>query len=213
MEESLGEFLWRHPPEGEMNLVSWHSPATDVATLVLAPEIEWWAEDRPTDAKKRLAIHFRGIRESQVRFGPRNRYGFLEAEDLEVRADDPLLWAHGPWATIFGNAPLPDPARFFVEFCDMLSRELWTGRDPSWYFRGQSFQEWRKLVGSSTTYRLLDGPVKVMEACMPLLRAQGADSRLLRSSNREAQGLHVVTLRESWVVCAESTAEILLAKG
>lgn len=91
--------------------------------------------------------------------------------NVELLTTHPML---GDMVTLFGNAPLPDPPRFFFDFHRMCSR-LGVAGDPSRYLNWQgSLGQWLEFV-YSRSYRLLTAPREVAEGCLELLDAQLAD--------------------------------------
>ncbi len=98
---------------------------------------------------------------------------------LSCGFDSPLLLNYQPTSSIFGQAPLPDPPRFFHEFYELIQGTLGIKRDPITYLNWQdSFLGWRNMV-LSRTYRMLNGPAQVVDGASELLERQVADHIVL----------------------------------
>ena len=127
--------------------------------------------------------------------------GKLQSDRTGVR-----LAAYGPQATIFGNAPLPDPPRFFFDFYRGVKALGYTS-DPTLLLNGgPDLQQWLSFV-YSRTYRLLSGPVAVVELAKELLEAQAVASMVLPDEPvaAPAESLQAVEIGKSWVVCADAS--------
>jgi hypothetical protein len=125
-------------------------------------------------------------------------------EDLEVLLDAPRLWAYGEHASIYGNAPLPGPDRFFARFADLVEHGLRMGVGTSTYL-GTDAEEWRRRVTGAAPYLLLTAPVRVVEACLPYLDEQQAEYSVVRSAGRPSAALQLVVIGESWIICRDAT--------
>ena len=145
----------------------------------------------------RLVVECVGVVESNLRVGWRQS----EVEDLTTSADDPLLWHYGPHASIYGNAPLADPGRFFLGFADLVQQRLRTGRDVAHYFDYAPFADWAHRVTQHSSFHLLTAPEPVIESCRTLLDEQQASYTVLRQSHRSGLPLQLVTIGESNVIC------------
>ncbi|MCB0325473.1 MAG: hypothetical protein KDD69_17945, partial [Bdellovibrionales bacterium] len=113
-----------------------------------------------------ISVELQGVSECEVRLPEAAR------AVLSSHRDDPLLWDYGPRSTLFGNAPLPDPPRFFHEFHELVRGQFRLERDPLRYLNWQgNFMEWRDRV-VSRTYLLLTAPAPIAEAASQLLDDQ-----------------------------------------
>jgi hypothetical protein len=186
-----------------MNLVEWRSEGVEALQCVLETS-PWWVSGDRRNAIGRLVISMSGIVTSNVLLGWRAG----EVEELVVLRDDPLLWPYGTHASIFGNAPLPDPRRFFAEFWDLAHFEL-RGRAAPAFFEFTSYREWARRVTEHNSYLLLDGPAPLIDATRRLLDAQGAHYRVLVGNERRTGNLLVVWVGESYVVCSEAVVRHL----
>lgn len=203
MSTDLESFLAAHPLDVDVQLVSWHADDEGV----LRAELEgfpWWlprGEDAPGEV--RFRIEMRGVRSSNVQLCWRP----TDIEDLGVVRDDPLLWAYGTHATIFGNSPVPDPARLFLEYWDLVHERLHARSAADLRSSFVPFTRWAARVGENRMYHLLEGPLPLMEACRPLLDAQGVQYVLITGPERRTDHLRVVWIGDWEVVCSEATIE------
>lgn len=204
MRLSLREFLASFPPRADMRLVSWQTAGEDQLSCVIE-SLPWW---KPTSEwsgpDQRFTLRFTDVQRSNVILG----YHTAEVRDLRIQEASPYLWPYGIWGSIFGNAPLPDPRRFLVEFTDLFHHELHAAGALLFPFEPVPFAAWADRVGSNASYQLMDGPLPLLEAVRPLLEAQGLDYTLLHGPERTTDHLQHVWVEESWVVCAEVTVEI-----
>lgn len=165
----------------------------------------WWRPDGERGAGDvRVRIVMRGVRASNIALGWRQS----EVEELVVLTDDPRLWVYGTHATIFGNSPLPDPKRLFLEYWDLVHVTLHAEAAADIGDKFVPFTTWAARVSGNRSYELLDGPLPLMEACRPLLDAQGVDYVVLKGPERQPDDLRVVWIGESWVVCDEATIDL-----
>jgi hypothetical protein len=197
----LSEFLTVHPPDTDLRVVAWESDGAAHVRCVLRTS-PWWMEPaRRPDEDGTLTIDCREVLQAGLHVGQRQ----AEVEDLEVLLDAPRLWAYGEHASIYGNAPLPDPDRFFARFADLVEHGLRMGVGTSTYL-GTDAEEWRRRVTGAAPYLLLTAPVQVVEACRPYLDEQPAEYSVIRSARRpSAAALQLVVVGESWIICREAT--------
>ena len=125
---------------------------------------------------------------------------------LRVSSSHPLLWDYGGYSSIFGNAPLPDPPRFFHEFYQLVRSDLGVPRDPVRYLNWKEhLGEWLEFV-YSRTYQLLSAPAPIAEAATELLEVQAAEYTILADPPSEQMAsfealLAVVLGDDSWLIC------------
>lgn len=94
-----------------------------------------------------------------------------------------MLAEGGTWQSIFGQAPLPDPYRFFLEFQRAVRDRLSMSRDPVEYLNlPTSLASWVELV-YGRSFLLLTAPLPVVEAALPLLDAQSMPHLPLPAAN------------------------------
>lgn len=99
--------------------------------------------------------------------------------ELNIVADDPLLWELGPYSQIFGQAPLPDPYRFFLEYSRLVRDELKLRRDPVHYLNWRGgLSQWLEIV-YSRVYSLMVAPSPLVESAIELLERQVATFEVL----------------------------------
>lgn len=200
----LSEFLAAHPPDTDLRVVSWESDGSSHVRCVLRAS-PWWVEPaRRADGDGTLAIDCREVLEAGLHAGGRQ----AEVEDLEVLLDAPRLWAYGEHASIYGDAPLPDPDRFFVRFADLVEHGLRTGHGTGAYL-GTDAEEWRRRVTGAMPCLLLTAPAPLVEACLPYLDEQQAEYSLVRLARRaSAAAPRLVVVGESWIICHEATVAV-----
>lgn len=131
-----------------------------------------------------------------------------------VRHDDPMLCEIGPWQSIFGQAPLPDPYRFFLEFQRHVRDALGIVRDPAEYlnFRG-SMGSWIELV-YGRSYLLLTAPAAVIPGAVAMLEAQSVPHIALgetRGTPAIAAAPAALGFRcgRSWLIAGAVTGELV----
>lgn len=202
----LAKFLLEYPADpadSGLQLHEWHSEANDFVRCVHYTS-PWWADpSERAPANGRLVIRCTGVVESEIRLGYRASY----VDDLEVLSEHPLLWQYGQHAKIFGNAPLPDADRFFLDFTELVESELHLfGRAAS--YLGARFSDWRRRVTEHAMYQLLEGPAPLMVACQSLLDRQNAVYRLLVGDEHPGPPLSLVVIGESFVICEGATVEV-----
>lgn len=202
---SLRDFLQAHPPNADFQVLSWRADGPRTLRCVLEAYPWWRGEVDGPVANERLEITFHDVHDTSV--------GLVWApgweDDLAVKDDDPLLWPHGTHATIFGNSRMPDPRRFFAEFWDLFHVELRAGGAVQFPFQYHSFRDWAQRVTSHDSYKLLDGPARVMEPACALLDAQSVRYRLLRGPERSTAHLQAVWIGRMWIVCRDAAVEHL----
>lgn len=202
---NLSQFLASHPPDAILKVVEWTSDGAERVRCVLETS-PWWVDSaRRSDMDGRLVIDCAGVLEAELRVGQRQS----EVEDLEVLSDDPLLWKHrGPSITLYGNAPLSDPAGFFAALSDVVEHRF--GMDSSAStFLGAPFADWRGRMTGAAPYLLIGGPAPLMEACMPLLDEQGADYSVVRAAGLMRDVVpQLVVVGESWIICHDAAVEV-----
>jgi hypothetical protein len=204
MRMHLSQFLAAHPPDTDLKLASWQSDGEAQVRCVLRASPWWLDPARRGGVDGLLAIECRGVVESELRIGWRQS----EVEELEVLDDHPLLWAHGEHASIYGNAPLPDPDRFFVQLADVLEQST-SGSRPVTPLLGATVVDWRRRVTTNGPFLLLTAPARVVDACLPFLDAQQAGYSVVRYARAETTGaLKLVVIGESWLVCREASVEV-----
>jgi hypothetical protein len=116
-----------------------------------------------------LVINCRGLSELQLS----NPIG--AASSLSVSTTHPLLADVNSWLAIFGQAPLPDPYRFLLEFYQLVQDRLSLAVNPVDYLNFQdSINKWLNVV-YSRSYMLLAAPAAVVEGVRPILDAQLAE--------------------------------------
>ena len=199
----LAAFLADYPADTDLKLQEWHSEAEDVVRCVLRTSPWWVDRSKRGQDNGQLVIRCTGVAESEIRLGWRAS----EVEDLEVVNEDPLLWPYGQHATIYGNAPLPDPDLFFLEFTDLVEYHLLVNRNATSYLGGVSFSEWRRRVTEHTTYHLIEGPAPLMVKCKSLLDQQYAVYNLVLGPERPARPMRLVWIGESLIICEGATVE------
>ena len=158
------------------------------------------------DAGTDNVITLSGVRESRVVLP------LPERVEISLQANHPLLWEYGPKSSIFGNAALPDPPRFFLDYYQAVTAQLQVPRDPAEYLNWQeSLTEWLGFV-YSRSYCLLSAPDPVVAVAKSLLDAQAAEYIALpdppSTDGQENSGLHVVVIGTSWIVCEKSTVSL-----
>ena len=140
-------------------------------TVVLRIEAAAWPE-LGIENNSELVVEFSGVR----------GYKISDAADsgseLRIDVDGPLCWDYRTTCSIMGNAPLPDPHRFFVEFSGLLS-DLGARQSAKEYlnWRG-SFAAWREIV-VSRAFLLLNAPIEIAAPATELLDYQAAEYMLL----------------------------------
>jgi hypothetical protein len=96
------------------------------------------------------------------------------ARTLAVEISGPLVWDQLTRCSIMGNAPLPDPPRFFLEFSGLLN-DLGAVRSASEYLNWRGgFSAWREIV-YSRSFLLLTAPHEIGAAATELLENQAAE--------------------------------------
>jgi hypothetical protein len=166
-------------------------------------------EDPQTAEPKALArICFSGVREYSLSFQP-GEY----LSHIFVSAESALLWDYGPWLAVYGNAPLPDPHRFFSEFYQLVRFELQLSWDPSSYLKwGHGFSEWLGHV-YTRSYLMLRAPAPLAEAALPLLDVQAAEYTVLpepkNEKSAEARARIAVSINRSWIICSSAEVNLL----
>lgn len=169
--------------------------------------IPWW-QAGPDTAEKEIEIVLKGVRETGLVLGVEQ-----DGNTLEVLQESPLLWDYGSTSTIYGNAPLPDPPRFFFEFCQLVKFSLGIDRDPVAYLNWKNdFSEWLEFV-FSRSYCLLSAPDPVVEATRSLLDVQAAEYAVLSDPAKErvledVSSLKVVKIGPSWIICSEASVSL-----
>jgi hypothetical protein len=200
---ALESFLAAHPVDTDLRLVNWAFSAPDTLTCALEANPWWLAPSERSVPDQRIVITMGQVRSSNIALGWRPS----DIEDLTILADDPHLWAHGTHGTIYGNSPVPDPARFFLDFWDLVHFELHAADAVDSPFKVTSFADWAKRVTSYNTYQLLSGPLPVLTAASRLLEAQSVEYRLVAGPERSTTDLRVVWVGESWIVCGDAHVE------
>jgi hypothetical protein len=190
-------------PEGEALLLE-EAVLSDAGTLHARFRTNaWWADSQPA----KLTLSVESVVEMQFSLLP----GQL-VQSAKIDPHSPLLWDYGPAASIFGNAPLPDPPRFFHEFHELVCGTLGIMRDPIKYLNWQgSFLGWRNIV-VSRSFQLLSAGAPLVEAAAPLLDAQAAEYAILPDPPGGKASLSqppscALMLGDSWVL----GASVLLA--
>ena len=201
----LAELLSGSEPDTDVLVQSWQTLGSEEVVCRLAVASPWWNNAARRAGKSgELTITCRGVCGGEIRLGWRAG----DVEDLTVRADDARLWQFGTHGTVFGNAPMPDPRRFLVEFSDVLWARLASGSaDAIEYLGAGSLAEWEARAGGHANYALLKGPLPLLEAVAPLLDAQGVEYRVVAGPARDTGTRVVVDIGESWLVCAEAVAQ------
>lgn len=169
-------------------------------TILLGLEVQSWPAvgiDSPAD----LILEFEAVRDYKIQPDP--------GEDRTVRAvtDGPLVWDYRSRCSIMGNAPLPDPPRFFVEFSGLL-HDLGVDRPASCYlnWRG-SFAGWREVAYSRASL-LLSAPHEIAAPAAELLDHQAADYMLLNDPLPEGgDRVFAAAFGRSWII-AESVRRL-----
>lgn len=113
-------------------------------------------------------------------------FGFDASEEnvFRVLIESPLFWDYGPQSTIFGQAPLPDPYRFFLDFFGLIRKTYGLKRDPSRYLNWQSgLKDWLGFT-YSRSYSLLTAPAPLVEESALLLDVQAASYIVLPVENK-----------------------------
>jgi len=123
-----------------------------------------------------------------------------EVSEVLLTDSHPLLLNYGPRASIFGQAPLPDPYRFFLEFHKLVRDKLAIPREPISYlnFPGR-MSEWLGIV-YSRSYNLLTAPASVVQGASELLDAQLCEHHVLPEPALVSHPLKVLVVGEQWVV-------------
>lgn len=195
----LDEFLARKP---EGAAVQWRGARAQADGVIIegAALEPWW------EGSNEFEIHCCGAVESQLKFSPGALLG-----DLSASGSHPLLWDYGGYSSIFGNAPLPDPPRFFHEFYQLVRSELGVPRDPVRYLNwSDHLSQWLEFV-YSRTYQLLSAPAPIAEAACELLDVQAAEYTILPDPvEKQEPGsceLLAVSFGSSWVICRSAVVE------
>ena len=129
---------------------------------------------------------------------------------MDILYDDPLLWEYGPYSQIFGQAPLPDPYRFFLEYSQLVRDELKLRRDPVHYLNWRGgLSLWLELV-YSRVYSLMVAPSPLIEGAIELLDRQVASYEVLPATPQQTPqhaagdaAPVLVGLGDSWVVATD----------
>ena len=140
-------------------------------TVVLRIEAATWPE-LGIEKSTELVVELSGVR------GYKIADGVNSGRELRIEVDGPLCWDFRSSCSIMGNAPLPDPHRFFVEFSGLLS-DLGARQPAIEYlnWRG-SFAAWREIV-VSRAFLLLNAPIEIAAPATELLDYQAAEYMLL----------------------------------
>ncbi len=177
------------PADTELHLVELQRSDRDVFEVTLGGT---GASDN-----SRITFKLTGVSEYRI-IRPTDTF---TAEDIRLAVDDPVTWDYGKLYSVFGNAPLPDPPRFFLEFYRLIKSELGSRRDPVEYLNWQeSFSQWLGLV-YSRSYNLLTGPLQVAEGACKLLEAQALEYTILPDPREITEALPMMfEFGRSWIV-------------
>ncbi len=119
---------------------------------------------------------------------------------FQLFSDHPLLLDYGPRAGIFGQAPLPDPYRFFLEFHKLVRDIISIPREPIHYLNWPGrMSEWLSIV-YNRSYNLLTAPTAVAQGASELLDAQLCEHHILPEPPKIAASLQVLTTGTEWVI-------------
>lgn len=199
----LAQFLRDHPVTVDLRVLSWQAEDDYSCELKLAAN-PWWrpsTERAVTDVE--FTIRCTGVRSTHITSSDWT----IEDEDLLVLQDAPEVWACGTHATVFGNAPLRDPARFFVEWWDRV-HELHAEDVAELHENFVPFTAWAERVSQHESYTLLRGPQRLLEEALPLLDAQGVHYALVSGPERPTTELQLVVFGPSWLVCQSATIDV-----
>ena len=154
--------------------------------------LAWWLPDSP-----RQAIH---VRLGGVQSYSMTGSGASVAHAAIDRAHSLLV--RGPLTSVFGQAPLPDPYRFFLEFHKAVRERLSLSRDPISYLNWPgTVTKWFGLV-YSRSYHLLTAVPDVAQAACELLDAQAAEYIALPEPEPSSSKPHpelVLVFDDSWI--------------
>ncbi len=190
---SVSEYLAVKPEDHEVSVLRQECRADGVHAITLGG-FTWDFEDEiPRNQEGELRFSFEGVRENTLSVGSR-------AKDIGLSFEHPILWDYGPTGSIFGNAPLPDPPKFYFDFHNLVSYRLGVPRNPNTYLNfSSSLDEWLQFV-YSRTFQLLGAPMEIASKAAKLLEAQAADFTLLPDEAKEHPTLAVLFLGNSWIV-------------
>ena len=123
-----------------------------------------------------------------------------EVTEILLTDDHPILLDYGPRASIFGQAPLPDPYRFFLEFHKLIRDRLSIPREPIRYLNWPGrMSEWLGIV-YGRSYNLLTAPAPVVQGASELLDAQLCEHHVLPEPPTESAPRKVLVVGDQWVV-------------
>jgi hypothetical protein len=198
----LAEFLREHPLDVDLRVTSWRADEDDSCTVTLVGN-PWWRAPAERDVPDvEILVRCEGVRRSYFQAADWS----LQEDDLVVEADAPEIWASGTHATLFGNSPIRDPARFFISWWDLvhaLGAESIADLDSTF----APFAKWAERVSSNSSYTLLKGPRRLLEKAQPLLKEQGVEYQLVSGAERSTEGLRLVAFGSSWLVCERATID------
>lgn len=149
----------------------------------------------------RFQIKAAGVEE--LRLDTSKREEGLHEITLDCR--DPILRDFGPWASLFIDQPVPNPAEFFLEFYAGL-RDACARREPLDYLCFSDLEHWleEQQLGA---FPLVTGPADVVDLAQRLLDEQGVSYRLSPGSPRPRQRLFILQLEETWAICRRAWLE------
>jgi hypothetical protein len=191
---SISQYLAVKPEADIVRVIS-QELISEKSLAITLGGLNWDADSaiKPRMNDGQLRFLLEGVRENTLSVGN-------QSSEIELSFEHPILWDYGPTASIFGNAPLPDPPKFYFDFHDLVSFRLGVPRDPNTYLNfTNSLDEWLAFV-YSRTFQLLRAPKVIASKAGQLLENQAADFTLLPDDLEEDKALAVLVLGDSWVV-------------
>lgn len=191
----LAELLSDKPAETAITFseLEWSREGSLVLRFETSP---WWG----TSSYSGFSLCLEDVCENSLKMCPGDA-----VSQILLESDSSLLWDYGSTSTIFGNAPLPDPPRFFFEFFQLVKYRLGVPRDPAGYLNWkENFSEWLGFV-YSRSYCLLSAPNPIVEGAIELLDVQAAEYAVLPNpidtvQSNSVEELSVFRLDDSWVI-------------
>lgn len=191
------QLLNAKPPECELELsrIEISKDEHDRMRMHVVLEGENWWEEEP---RKRgsTEVTLENVGEYSLSLRPGEKGG-----EILFSESHPLLGDFGAYASVFGQAPMPDPYRFFLEFHRLVRDELGLAREPVSYLNYPgTIGKWFGIV-YQRSFGLLTAPLIVAEGAAKLLEAQAADHIVLPEPTRVSPPMGVAFIcGKSWAV-------------